>query len=213
MCNKRAGKFFVPLIEPEPRYSTKFLILLGVPSFILAVALSLCVHQYAHQAAKKYSCGAGTSGTSVVSIIERTDDASGCPTAALAGVSSTFIVAVLSFAFFLHHPKNIFFASMAFVNAASRLPETLTVLFQLLFHQQATIAVDESTALKLMHFKDPTAGVVLLFFYALTMIFLSLTIIHDTRIVPRKWLIALILFVGLAPLENLLWKFVPPLFP
>ncbi len=203
----------MPLIEAEPRHSTKFLILVGIPSFILAVILSLLVHQYAHIAVKKYSCGSEQAKKqSVVGIAHNADDESDCPPSALAGTASTFALALLSFGFFIHHPRNIFLASMAFVNAASRLPESLTVFIQLLFNQQATYITDESTALKLLNFKDPTASVVIMFFYTLIVFFLTTTTIHDTKIVPRKWLVALILFVALIPLENVLWNVIAPIF-
>ena len=203
----------MPLIQAEPRHSTRFLIFVGIPAFILAVVISLCIHQYAHMTVKKYSCGPGHSKEShVVSIIDYSDDESDCPAAAFAGISSTLFLALLSFGLFIHHPRNVFLASMAFVNATNRLPESFTVFFQLLFKRKATYIADESIALNLMHFKDPTAFVVIMCFYTLTILFLSIIVVHDVRIIPRKWLVALLLFMALIPLENLLWKAIAPLF-
>ena len=101
---------------------------------------------------------------------------------------------------------------MAFVNASNRLPESFIAFLQLMFRREATRISDESIALKLMHFKDPTGYVVILCFYTLTILFLTITVVNDTKIIPRKWLVAFLLFVALIPLENLLWKMLAPLF-
>jgi len=204
----------VPLIEPESNYSWRFMLLAGIPAFIAAVVFSLFIHSYTHIAIEKYSCTPGTtSAHKVVDIFDFTENESGCPSAALAGIVSTCVLAFASFAFFLHHPRNIFLASMAFVNASGRVPESFIVFFQLMFKREATHVTDESLSMQLFHFKDPTAFVVILCFYTLTMLFLSITIIHDTKIVRHKWIVATVLFVILMPLENFFWKIFSPLFP
>jgi len=189
------------------------LLLVGIPAFIFAVILSLCIHHYAHVAVKKYSCGnAQVKDNHIVGITNGTEDETDCPSAAFAGIVSTGVLALLSFGLFIHHPRNIFLASMAFVNASNRIPESFIALFQLMFKREATRLSDESIALKLMHFKDPTAYVVILCFYTLTILFLSIIVVHDIKILPRKWLVAFLLFIALIPLENLWWGIVAPLF-
>jgi hypothetical protein len=203
----------VPLLEAEPTHSTRLLLTVGVPSFIFAVILSMCIHQYAHTAVRRYSCGAGHGKDSrVVAILNNAEEVMDCPPASLAAILTTLGLALGSFGLFIHHPRNIFLASMAFVNAASRLPESFIVLFQFVVRRKATHVTDESVALQLLHFKDPTAFIVILCFYTLTILFLSITIIHDVKMIPRKWLVAAILFLGLLPLENLLWNILIPLF-
>ena len=204
----------VPLIEPESRYSLRVMLFVGIPSFVAAVIISLAVHSATHIATEKYSCTPGTTAAhTVVDIFDYTENESGCPSAALAGIVSTCLLAFGSFALFLHHPRNIFLASMAFVNASRRVPESFIVFFQLLFKREATHISDESLSMQLLHFKDPTAFVVILCFYTLTMLFLSMTIVHDVRIVKHKWIVAAALLIILVPLENFFWKVLSPLFP
>lgn len=203
----------MPLIEAETKHSIRFLLLAGIPAFVIAVIISMCIHQYAHMAVKKYSCDAAqTGGNSATGVSDNADGESDCPAAAFAGIVSTFLLALLSFALFIHHPRNLLLASMAFVNAATRVPESFIVFFQLMFRQGATHVADESVALQLMHFKDPTAFVVILCFYTLTLLFLTITVIHDIKFIPHKWLIASLLFAALIPFENLLWRIIAPLF-
>ena len=203
----------MPLIEAEPKYSVKVSLFVGIPSFILAVAISLLIHQSAHLAAKRYICGSDSGHEiRVVSISPQSMDSVDCAEASLAGISMTFFVALISFGLFIHHPRNLFLASMAFVNATMRLPETIGVFVQMLFHQKTKLIVDESLSLNLMHFKDPTASLVIICFYSLTVIFLTLTIIQDTKMIRWKWLVAIALFISIGPLQHLLWNFMVPLF-
>lgn len=186
------------------------LIFAGIPSLLIAIALSLMIHQLAHMAAKKYSCS--SESTREINFVNfRPTEQPDCAIASLAGTSSTFILALISFALLIHYPRNLFLASMAFVNATMRLPEILTVFLQIVLHRKANIAVDESTALHLLPFKDPTASMVILCFYSIVIIFLTIIIIHDIKVVPWKWLVALMLFILLGPLETLAWRYVAPL--
>ena len=186
---------------------------MGIPVFILAMTLSVFSHHYAHMMVKKYSCGSHQEQH--VKIINITDRLSSenpdCAEASFAGITSTFILALTSFAFFIHHPRNLFLASMAFINATMRLPETITIFLQYLFHQKTTLIADESVALKLLHMHDQTAAVVILWFYSITIIFLSITIIHDTKVLPAKWVIAFVLFSAIMPLKFIAEKFVAPI--
>jgi hypothetical protein len=186
----------MPLIENEPKYSARILLAIGVPLFFLALAASLVLHQYAHAAAENYFCSAGhTRDVQVASLFYLSAEHANCPVGSLAGTLSTFAMALAGFAYFLHHPRNIFAASLAFVNATWRLPEASTVLLQLVLHQKAKLLADENTALQLLHLKDPAAAIVLLCFYSLATLFLAVIIVHDTRFLSGKWFVALALFV------------------
>ena len=197
----------MPLIEAEPYLPAKKLLLVGLPAFILAAVVSTLTHQYAHIFASTLLCGVGRSpGTIPVTAADfHAFEAAPCALASLAGPAWTFVAALASFAWYMRQPQNLFIGALAFVNASTRLPETITVSLQLLFHNRAKLAVDESASLALLNLKDPTVSVVLMFFYCLVTAFLTVTIVHDTKTVPWKWLVALGLFVLLRPLEHLIW--------
>jgi hypothetical protein len=198
------------LIEAEPKHSLKTLIFVGIPSVLIAIMISLMFHQFAHVTAKKYSCASATS-KEINFVNFRATEEPDCAVASLAGAASTFFLAIGSFALLIHYPRNLFLASMAFVNATLHLPETVTAFVQVVLHRRPSIPVDESTAIHLLPFKDTTAAMVILCFYSVLLIFLTVIIIHDIKKVPWKWLVAFILFILLGPLETIAWKFVAPL--
>ena len=72
--------------------------------------------------------------------------------------------------------------------------------------------VDESRSLALLRLHDPTISVVLMSFFSLTILFLTITIVHDTKTIPWKWAVALGSFLILSPLQNVVWNVVSPLF-
>ena len=188
----------MPLIEHEPPHSWRVLTFVGIPALIVTILIAAIAHQYAHAAAERYFCHASSDEPiHITGIIDHPEEHT-CAIASLAGAVSTFFLALASFAFFIHHPRNIFAAAMAFVNATWRLPETLTVFIQLVLNQSSRLIVDESTALQLLHLKDTTGSIVLLCFYSIVVIFLTIIIIHDTKFVRWKWGIAFTLlgFIG-----------------
>ncbi len=201
----------MPLRNDEPKYPAKKLLLIGIPAFFLAVLISTVTHEYAHIVVNKFACN-GTEAGFGISYIEISDMKLNCPFAAVAGPAWTFLLALASFAYYLHHPCNLFAGAMAFVNASSRIPETVTVFFQLLLHNKTTLIVDESLALSLFRLKDPTVSIVFMCFFSIIIVFLTLTIINDTKTISRKWLVALVLFVALIPLKYLISIVVIPLF-
>ena len=182
--------FTMPLKEEEPKHPLRKLLILGIPAFMLAVVVSTTTHQYAHSLATKAAMRSLYSPALTNSF------------SAAAGPTWTFVLALVSFGFFLHNPKNLFAASMAFVNASTRVIETISVFFQMLLHGKTSIIADESLSLSLIPFKDPTISIVMLCFFSMITLFLTLIIIHDTKTVPRKWLVAMILFLLLGPMEN-----------
>ena len=202
----------MPLLEPEPHFSPKNLILLGVPSLFVAVLCSMLLHHYAHDVVKRHACP-GEEIPQVTSISQKYpgEDLPECPVASLAGVCVTLALGVVSFGFLMRFPRNILFAALAFVNASRRLPEALTLFLQMAMGRPSTILVDEGSAIHLLHFKDPTAYLVIVCFYIICLFFFTIIIIHDTKVVPWKWPVAVILFVSLPPLEQYLWKIVAPL--
>jgi|ERR1041385_7719059 hypothetical protein len=202
----------MPLFEDEPKYTTRKLLIVGLPLFILAVAISFCTHQYAHIIVNKIACGSGQENSNHTEVSNDLHDAPDpCALAAFAGPSWTFFLALVSFAFLVRHPQNLFIASMAFINASSRIPETVTVFLQILFHNKAKLVVDESSSIALLHLHDPTIAIVILFFFSLAIACLTITVLHDIKMVRWKWPIALVLFLLMGPLENLLWNVIKPL--
>jgi hypothetical protein len=196
----------MPIIEDVPKYKSKTLITIGIPMFLLAVLISAASHQYIHFLSDKILTGSAKVADTMPSSINLHGIQSISPLAAAAGPIWTFILALLSFGYYVHNPKNLFAASMAFVNASCRLPETVTLFLQLLLHNKTTLLTDESFSLALLKLDDPTISIVLLCFFSLTLLFLTITIIHDTKMVPWKWLIAFILFVCLIPMQDFIWK-------
>jgi hypothetical protein len=134
-----------------------------------------------------------------------------CPVAALAGTAATFLTAIAGFALYIRNTNNLFFGSLAFINATMRLPGAVAVFFQLFLRQKTDLMVDEGLALRMLHMHDPAVGILILCFFSLTIFFLAITIIHDTRILPRKWAIASCLFVLIIPLEMVLRRVIEPM--
>lgn len=199
------------LIEPEAMHSKKVLIMLGIPAFIGAVIISVLVHQYAHSVVKRHACSPLTGTGPALNVrTHELADSPDCPWSSLAGVAATTVLALASFGIFIHAPRNLFLASMAFVNSTARLGEVVAVLTQFIMRQKEKLVIDETIALKLFHFSDPTAYILILGSYALGLFFFTTIIIHDIRMVPRKWVVAAVLFIILGPMEKFLLKFVAP---
>ncbi len=201
----------MPLIEDDEQYSVKKLLLLGLPSFILAVFISFTTHEYAHIVVSKAVCGSAQENIlHEVSFGTVQENHSMCAMSSFAGISWTFFLALASFGMFMRHPRNLFIASMAFINASSRIPETVTVFLQMLFHSRAKLVVDESSSIALLNLHDPTIAVLILFFFSLSIVCLTITVLHDVKMMKWKWPIALILFILMGPLEHLIWKVIGP---
>ncbi len=196
----------MPLIEEEQPHPRRRLLALGIPAFLIALVVSLMFHQYAHVAVSRSACGG--SGTRFVPAVMMDGYHADCPVASLAGPAATFGLALLSFSLYMRFPGSLFFGSMAFINATMRLPETAWTFFQLLLNQKTDLKVDESAALQMLRLHDPAVGIVLLCFFSLVLLFLSVIIIHDTRKVPSKWLVALGCFIVMFPLEHLAWGWI-----
>ena len=197
------------LHEEEEHLPRRTLLAFGIPSFLSALVLSLMFHQWAHVVVLRHACG-GT-GMQIIKAINIGGMHTECPASSLAGVVATFVLALASFALYMRFPRNLFFGSMAFINAILRLPEAVAVFFQLLIHRKTELHVDESIAISLMRLQDPAAATVILCFFSLITFFLAITIIHDTRMVRSKWLVAIGLFIAMIPLESILWRMIVPL--
>ncbi|GEM_PF-2071033 len=199
----------MPLIEPEAAHSNRVALLAGIPSLIAAVIVSLIIHQYVHTIVRKHACeGRSDMQVTSISFQHSSIDTTDCPLSSLAAVSATLILALGSFGIFIHSPRNLFFAAMAFINATARLPEAITLLSQFVVNKQSKLISDESSALTLLHFKDPTAYTVILLFYVVSLFFFAVTIIHDARALRGKWLIALALLLLMWPLQQILSKLI-----
>ena len=194
------------LLEEIPKYKLKTLVMIGIPAFLIAVVISAGSHQFVHFLVDKIATRSQEVVGSASVKINLHGMTSDSPVAAAAGPIWTFMLALVSFWFYLHNPKNLFAASMAFVNASCRLPDTITVFLQLLLHSKTTMLTDESFSLTLLKLDDPTISIVLLCFFSLTLFFLTIIIIHDTKMVPWKWLVALLLFISMITMENIIWK-------
>lgn len=191
------------LLQDEPPISARVLLLRGIPFFLLAVALSLIVHDQAHVFGGTAFCGGDDELFRTAGFLPNAEDsAADCGMSALAGQLTTLGLAIISFALFLRYPRNLFLLSMAFVNATTRLPETLTVFLQYLIHNETSLRVDESASLTLIGLSDPTIPTVIMCFYSLLLLFFSIIVVHDIRGVRYKWPIALSLFAGLGYLET-----------
>jgi len=192
------------LIEEEPRHPLRTLLLVGCPSFLIAVVLSLASHELIHVLANRAACIPASETTAIFSIGDASEPHTTCPLSSALATCWTFCLAIVFFALYLRHPRNLFLGTMAFVNASIRLPETITVFLQLLFSSRYRIPVDEYRSLALLGLKDPTISVLLMCFFSLTVLFLTISIIHDTKTVPWKWGVALVLFILLGPIQNLI---------
>jgi hypothetical protein len=189
------------LIESPERFTVRRLLLVGGPSFLLAVVVSVLSHDAAH-AIMSGICQPGNmqQAASPAPGISGTSSAAD-PLVSLAGPVWTFGLALIALPLFLRTPSNLFYASMVFVNAGMRLPETVRLLVELFGNGRALTPGDEANALALLPFSDPSAMTAVLYFYLLLSVFLVLTVIHDTKVVPWKWGIALVLFATLVILK------------
>jgi hypothetical protein len=185
--------------------------LYGIPALLVAVALSMMAHEQAHRIGLSTFCGENTGSlASTVSLGGVENGSDGCGMSALAGQLTTLGLGILSFALVLKYPRNLFFAAMAFVNATSRLPESITVFLQYLIHNGTTLHVDESVSLSLMGLSDPTIPTVIMCFYSLLLLFFAIIVVHDLKTVRFKWPIAFALFGFMGYIEfGVMWAIRP----
>lgn len=203
----------VALIEEEPKISVRKLISVGIPSFIVAVMISMITHQYAHTLVASTICGTEQMKIGhAMNVIDLHTVQTPCAVSSLAGPVWTFVLALVSFGLLLKYPRNLFVASMAFVNVTLRLPETIAVFLQLLIDRKVSLVVDESSLPTLLHFKEPTIATVIMCFYSIILIFFTMIVVHDMKAIPKKWYIALGLFLLLGSVESILWRALTPLF-
>jgi hypothetical protein len=188
------------LREEEPKFQAKYLVRKGIPLFLLAVVVSVLLHSLAQTLIGSMigKSSLNVAGSSEFLINHH-------PVAAAAGTIATLVIAFVSFRYSLHYPHNLFAVSMAFVNASMRLTEIVTVFIQMLIYKKTTVIADESILLSLIPLNNPTPIIVLLCFLSLVVTFLTIIIVHDSRRIPYKWGIALLLFILLSPLENFIW--------
>jgi hypothetical protein len=192
----------------EPKLAPKRLFLVGVPAFLAAIVLSIIVHEYSHLIAHRIVASAASVQAQGAPTIEQT--ARHSPVEELAGPFGTFLLAVVSFALFVRFPGNLFFSAMAFVNATARLPETLTLCLQLFFRRTTIVETEEGSLLSLLHLHSSTAALVILCFFSLTLLFMSITVIHESRSVPWKWLVALGMVGVFIPVQPLVARIIAP---
>jgi hypothetical protein len=193
----------MPLIAPHPLIPTRTLLLTGIPFFVAAVAFSLLSHIAVHASVGEAACGPeGRTTATVAFMTELHPPHSQCGWSALAGVGWTLALALASFAALLRLPGNLFVASMAFVNATARLPEIITVFLQYLIHGRSLRPVDESLSLGLLGPIDPTIPMVISCFYAIGSISFAVIVVHDTKGVKYKWLVAAALLALMPLLER-----------
>ncbi len=199
------------LLEEEPAHPVRTLLLLGVPSFLLAVVISLVTHQYAHVLLGYGVCGAAPIQPTML-LISLREGATPCAVGALAGPVWTLGLGLASFALLLRNPNNLFFASMAFVNATTRLPQTVTVFVQLLMHNATRLVADESSSIALLGLRDATIPTVIMCFYSILLVFFSVIVVHDIRRVPYKWAVALGCLLFLGTFEQAVWNVIGGIF-
>jgi hypothetical protein len=193
----------MPHFDDEPTLGTRKLLLIGIPSVIGAIVVSMLVQQFsdllAHRLAAA-SASAGMPGNSFRRAMFET----------VVGPSVTLIAALISFAAFLRFPKNLFLGALAFVNAVVRLPETLTLFIRLFFRERTVIPpIQDGAVVAIAH--NPTAEIVVLCFLSLTLLFVGVAIIHELTSVKWKWFVALAVYAALIPLQPLLLKIMAPL--
>ena len=195
----------MPLLEREPHASLKTLLLFGVPSLFIAVVCSMLLHNYIHEVVRNRVCHEVAQPRQVsVSFSQVGELPADCPLAALAAIGATLALGLAAFGLLVHFQRNILFAAFAFVNATMRLPEALTLFAQMALKRTPPLLCDEWSAFQLVHFKDSTAYLVILWFYLLSLFFFTVFVIHDSKSIPRKWLVAILLFVALPPFERFL---------
>ncbi len=199
------------LLQDEPTISSRRLLLVGIPCFIIAVAISLLSHQHAHRLGERTFCGdRGAIVMPASSLLNLETPPGDCGFSALSGQIWTIGLAIASFALLLRFPRNLFVMSMAFVNATARLPEAITLFLQYLINSRAALHVDESVSLSLMGLTDPTIPTVIMCFYSILLLFFSIIVVHDVRTVRYKWPIALGLFLATGFVESgVLWVLGP----
>lgn len=193
------------LREDEPTHPLRTLFLFGIPSFLLAVAISLVTHQYAHVLVGSSVCGTAAAQPAMV-LVSLHGGSTPCALGALAGPVWTFGLALGSFTLLLRNPGNLFFASMAFVNATTRIPETITVFTQLLMHNTTHLVADESSSLTLLGLHDATIPTVIMCFYSILLVFFAVIVVHDIRRLPYKWIVALACLLLLGTVEQAVWQ-------
>jgi hypothetical protein len=188
------------LIEEPKKYPLATILWIGIPSFLIAAIISIGSHIGAHYVAGLILPRFENLQSTFAGIPQGYYSTN--PFSALFGLIWTFILAIGSFAFFLHHPRNLFATSMAFINTALRLPEMVSVFLQFLFYNRTTFQVDESYSLYLLRITDPTLLVLFLCFFSLSMLFLLVIIVHDTKTIPWKWLVAIGCFIAITLMKN-----------
>src|ERR1041385_3298472 len=186
----------------EPKLPPARLFAVGLPAFLAAILLSILVHESSHLIARRLLASAAPVQTHAG--LEAGNPAQHSPLEELAGPFGTFLLAVGSFALFVRVPENLFFSAMAFVNAPARLPQTLLFCPQLFFRRNTPAETEEGSLLALLHLHNPTAGLVILCFFSLLLLFMSITVIHESRSVPWKWLVALGMLAVFIPVQPLL---------
>ena len=204
----------MPLLEPEVTSSPRVLVLAGIPSVLLALLCSMLVHHYAHELARRQYCPSGEAQKAAFTTRQDlTEGAPDCPPASLIAIGATLALGLGSFGLLLHFPRNVFFAALSFVNVTMRLPGAFSLFVQMAMRRKSQIATDEASAFSLLHLGDPVGYLVILAVYILGLIFLWLIIINDTKTVPRKWIVAIVLLVFLPLFEGWTWTYLRPWLP
>jgi hypothetical protein len=202
------------LLKDIPTLPPKRVMLIGIPVMLLAVAVSILSHREAHRFGDKAFCGGSRAAATgpVLWLIEGETPPGSCGMSALAGQLWTLGLAVVSFGFLVRLPGNFFLMSMAFVNASARIPEALTVFLQYLINNKTSLHVDESVALTLIGPVDPAIPTVIMCFYSLLLIFFTIIVVHNVKVIRHKWPIALCLFAAMTFIEQgILWLLGPML--
>jgi hypothetical protein len=191
------------LLKEEAPVSARKLLVAGIPAFVAAMAFSLLTHQLAHRFGEEAFCGGGPAAAAdPVSIIRPDAPGETCGAAALAALAWTLGLAVVSFILMLRRPSNLLLISLGFINATDRVPETATMFLQYLIHSRSWLRSDESAALSLIGFADPTIPMVILCAMTLLLVFFSVIIVHDVKTVRYKWVIAAALFAAAGLIET-----------
>ena len=194
-------------LNEKKNISPKILYTLGIPTFLIAVVISVATHRYAHLFIHDFACRSIVNyKIDIQRLISVHVDELLCPLGHIAGPAWSLIFALLSFSLYLRFNRNLLFGSLAFINASMRIQESVTVFIQLLISGRAKLYSDESVALTLLQAKDPALSLVIIFFYSITTLYLTITIVQDTKAISYKWLIASVLFIAISPLDYLLWK-------
>jgi hypothetical protein len=194
--------------EEDAKLSGGKLILVGVPAFLSALLVSLILYQFSQLIAHRIQHGILPAGDSQVTAPRQGPFMT--PFEALAGPVMNIVVAIGSFALFVRFPKNLFLSALAFISSSGRLREMLELWIQLFFRRAGPIEADEGSLVTALHLHNPTAAIVILTFVALALLFMSITVVHETRVVPRKWLVAACTVALLIPLQPLLSRIVIP---